>query len=365
MSNANHDKHKTTPIAISAMSSDDMEKMGITDFNGVAQASPSIHFTTYPSSNRLTLYMRGQGINDPMQVTSDGSVGLYQDGFYVGRPLGAIFELADLERVEVPRGPQGTLSGRNTTGGAVNLIGKKPTGEFGFKQSFSFGSRNLFRSRTVIDLPEWQNISTKLTLLKSSQDGYVKNSGSSHDDGESGQFSSRFALNWKALDNLSVDYFMEKGDLDNTPGYLQNASLKTVAGYTHADSPRGSTYRPIDLRSSRSSFENHGLTLTWDVSDALTIKSLSGSGVPDQVSVTVPSCGLLNGRLTWAVDLPRGDRARIGLWGENLTNQRYPLQVVGLGGGAVATNTAPAGRTALADIWAPPPSYGIDMVYEY
>jgi len=733
---------QTTPIAISAMSSDDIEKMGITDFNGVAKASPSIHFTTYPSSNMLTLYMRGQGINDPMQVTADGAVGLYQDGFYVGRPLGAIFELADLERVEVLRGPQGTLYGRNTTGGAVNLISKKPTGEFGFKQSFSFGTRNLFRSQTVIDLPEWHNVSTKLTVLKSSEDGYVKNAGSSHDYGESGQLSGRFALNWRALDNLSVDYFMETGALDSTPGYVQNAAVQrsgTVAGYTHADHPRGSTYRPVDLPESTSRFENHGLTVTWDISDTLSFKSLTGyrelkfdgyqdyaealgtavstnanttldlvndytfsqefqligsafddsiryvsglyyfrdsvshyedfftgllatpaytsfsqklrdvsaeakslaaygqvtwtpdilehkldltlglrftrddrsadrdlvsiasgpmfpggpfvrselgenndqrfsrfnpaatvnynwnddlstylkvstgyraggsseaapfgsfdltygpekvtaleaglksywldrrvringavfqnkltdmqmlistdpvdssvvqgfnagkatmqgvelevlvqpvadfsmglnyaylhtkfdsvkapagsifdntfnpaspyaaggeirdlfvvpnaprhslnlsadytfahfdnstlaahldyrwqsrmftsalggSGVPDKVSVSVPSYGLLNGRLTWAVELPRGDRARISLWGENLTNEEYPMQVMGLGGGPVPVYNAqrgvvaPAGRTALADIWAPPPSYGIDLVYEY
>jgi iron complex outermembrane recepter protein len=270
---------QTTPIAISALSADALEKMGIADFADVAQASPSIHFTTYPSSNMLTLYMRGQGINDPMQITADGSVGLYQDGFYVGRPLGAIFELADLERVEVLRGPQGTLYGRNTTGGAVNMISKRPSGEFGFKQSFNVGTRDLFRSLTTIDLPAWNDLAAKLTVLKSSRDGNVKNSGNSNDYGASEQLSGRLDLHWQASDALSADYFFENGTLNSTPLYFQNAQVQQsgrVAGYTQASSPRDTTYRAIDLPESTSRFENHGLTLGWDISDSFTVKSLTG-----------------------------------------------------------------------------------------
>ncbi len=270
---------QTTPIAIAALSSETLQKMGINDLNGVAQASPSIHFTTSPSSNMLTLYMRGQGINDPMQVTADGSVGLYEDGFYVGRPLNAIFGLADLERVEVLRGPQGTLYGRNTTGGAVNLISKKPSGEFGFKEDLTVGTRNELRSQTTIDLPAWHDLSTKLTVLKSAEDGYVKNIGSSHDYGESGQFSGRLAVSWKPTDTFSANYFFESGNLESTPLYFENAGVAqggTVAGYNDADRPRSSTYRSVDLPQTTANFSNHGLTLSFDVNDALTIKSLTG-----------------------------------------------------------------------------------------
>lgn len=272
---------QTTPIAISALSADTLTNLGVTSFEGVAKASPSISFTPYPSSsNLLILYMRGQGVSDPMQITSDGSVGLYQDGFYISRPQASTFDLADIERVEVLRGPQGTLYGRNTTGGAVNLISKKPTGEFGFKQTLSFGTLNYFRSLTTVDLPAWGGVATKFTLLKSAKDGYVKNSGSGHDFGEEEQQAGRFALHWDVAERFAVDYFFEYGELDSTPLYYQNGSLNgsTMLGfpYNHHDSPRDRTYRPVDLDLSTSDFEGHGLTLTWDAADNFQIKSLTG-----------------------------------------------------------------------------------------
>lgn len=275
-----------TPIAISTLSTEQLQAQGITSFEGVAKASPSITFTPYPvSSNLLILYMRGQGVSDPAQITSDGSVGLYQDGFYISRPQAATFDLADLERVEVLRGPQGTLYGRNTTGGAVNLISRKPGGEFDFSQSLTFGDRDRFRSLSVIDLPEWHDVSTKLSLLKSSKDGHVKNIGSSRDFGEESQLAGRIAVHWNAAPDVAVDYFMEKGSLDSTPGYYQNAAWSgtdiqfdgnTYPYHAEGGRPQSRAYRPVDLNLSTSDFEGHGLTVAWDVNDALTIKSLTG-----------------------------------------------------------------------------------------
>jgi iron complex outermembrane receptor protein len=269
------------PISMSALTADAIEKKNITDMIGVAQNSPSISFAPNPgSSNTLILYMRGQGAAVPNAPSSEGGIGLYQDGFYIGRPSGITFDLADLDRVEVLRGPQGTLYGRNTTGGAVNLISRRPSGEFGFRQTLDFGTRDKFRSLTTVDLPRWNSVATKLTVLHSAIDGYVQNAGSGHDFGEQQQQAGRLQLRWDPAQMLGIDYFMDTGNIDDTPTYYQNASLDglTLQGYpyTRADRPRDTTYRPVDLDSSYTHNEAHGLTATWDVSDAVTVKSLTG-----------------------------------------------------------------------------------------
>jgi iron complex outermembrane receptor protein len=90
----------------------------------------------------------------------------------------------------------------------------------------------------------------------------------------------------------------------------------------------------------------------------------TGPAVPGKEFYQVPSYGLVNARLTWAVELPRGDNAKVSLWGRNILNKEYPVQVIGLGNG-IATPGVAAGYTQSAKIWAPPPSYGIELVYEY
>jgi len=292
------EKLQNVPIAITALSGEELTRKGITTFEGVAQATPSITFVPYNnSSNTLTVYMRGQGFIDPGQITADGAVGLYEDGFYVGRPQASTFDLADIERVEVLRGPQGTLYGRNTTGGAVNLISKAPSGEFGFKETLDFGNRNLFRSLTAVDLPAWRGVSAKLTLLKSAIDGNVKNIGPSHDYGEEEQQAGRIRLLWRPMDNVQVDYFFEKVTIDSTPIYYQAPAFNGLplfnenTPYFSPSGPATETYRPVDLRLSTSDFYAHGLTLAWNASDALTIKSLTGyreltwDGIQDYVEV--------------------------------------------------------------------------------
>ena len=85
----------------------------------------------------------------------------------------------------------------------------------------------------------------------------------------------RLGLRWDISDTLAVDYFLETGALESTPIYYQT-TLSLYPGYQDASSPAETTHRPIDLPLSESEFEGHGLTLTWQASDALTIKSLTG-----------------------------------------------------------------------------------------
>lgn len=272
-----------TPIAISTFDNSALAEKGITDLSGIAAHTPSITAVPYPSSNNtLTLFIRGQGAPNPMEVTQDGAVGLYLDGFYLARPQSSTFDIADVERVEILRGPQGTLYGRNTSGGAVNIITRKPSGEFGFKQELTFGSYDQFRSLTTIDLPEFADLSLKLSHLRSSKDGYVKNAGSSHDYNESEQRATRFALAWRPDRPFTVDYAMETGELDSTPVYYQNPALNGMmlapdgTAYFAKEHRMERTYRSIDLPSSTSEYQGHYLTLSWQITENLNLKSLTG-----------------------------------------------------------------------------------------
>jgi iron complex outermembrane receptor protein len=104
-------------------------------------------------------------------------VATYLDGVYVAAAQGGIFNIADLERIEVLRGPQGTLFGRNVTGGAVSFTTRDPTGRFGVKQTFTLGNYNQFRSSTRVDLPQMGAFSAAFTYAHTQRDGDIKNLG--------------------------------------------------------------------------------------------------------------------------------------------------------------------------------------------
>ncbi len=270
---------QTTPIAITAISADTLNKAGVTDFAGVAQQSTSINFTPYPSSsNTLILYMRGQGVADANQITQDGSVGLYEDGFYIARPQAETFDLADVERVEVLRGPQGTLYGRNTTGGAVNIISKKPTGDFDIKFSIDGGQRDYVRALGTMNLPTIAGgLSSKITLLYSNMAGNVSNSGG-EDFNRENQKGARASLRWDTGGMFTADYFYEVGELQSTPIYYQDAALSgiaTIPGYPSTVGLASHSWEPIYLPLSVAKFNSDGLTLNFKFNDAVNLRSLT------------------------------------------------------------------------------------------
>ena len=268
---------QTTPIAITALSADTLEKAGVTTFAGVADQSTSINFTPYPSSsNTLILYMRGQGVADANQITQDGSVGLYEDGFYISRPQAETFDLADVERVEVLRGPQGTLYGRNTTGGAVNIISKKPTGDFDVKFSLDGGQRQYVRALATVNLPTiFGGLSSKVTGLYTHLGGNVDNSGGEDYNYES-QKGARVSLRWDTGGLFTADYFFEIGKIESTPIYYQDPQLVgLIQGYPQTDGLAGNTWEPIYLPLSIAKFNSDGLTLNFKLNDSTALRSLT------------------------------------------------------------------------------------------
>ena len=273
-----------TPIAITALTSSALQASGISDLTGIVQATPSLYFAPFPnSSTTLVLFMRGQGIGDPGIITKDGGVGLYLDGIYLSRPQASTFDLADVERVEVLRGPQGTLYGRNTTGGAVNIITRKPSGEFGVRGVAALGNLDYRRVLLNVDLPALGTLKAKVTGLYSQRDGWAHNRGNgdgvtpqANDFQSDRKYAARGAIRWEPSDSVTVDYAADYSNIRTTP--VRYVTENAFAGllFPGYNSNANLSYRPVHLPYSRVKSDGQSLIAEWQASDALTLRSLSG-----------------------------------------------------------------------------------------
>ncbi len=167
-------KLQDTPIAITAVDAALIESRSATSLADVTKAAPSV--VLRPSSaafgNSISATIRGLGQGDFNPALEPG-VGLYIDDVYYPRLTGANFDLLDVERVEVLRGPQGTLTGRNSEGGAIKFISRKPTGEGGYV-SATYGSRNRINLRASADFKLAENLFARLSGTFADQGGYVQ-----------------------------------------------------------------------------------------------------------------------------------------------------------------------------------------------
>jgi len=170
---------QSTPVAISAISGDQLRTLNVVRLDGVSQLAPSVRITQASgSANAPALFIRGIG-TITTALYAEPSVGLYIDGVYTPRPTGDTFDLPDISSVEVLRGPQGTLFGRNTTGGAILLNTTAPTERRGAKVDLSYGSRQEVIGSAVVQLGRIAGtpFKVKLTAQTHSRDGWVRTPG--------------------------------------------------------------------------------------------------------------------------------------------------------------------------------------------
>lgn len=203
-----------TPIAISAFNSDTIEKLSIEDVSDLNNLAPNtLVVAPIGSAYNVGVNIRGLGTASP-SLAIDPKVGIYVDGVYMARNVGAILNIIDLERIEVLRGPQGTLWGKNTTGGAISMVTNAPSEEFEFSQNLSVGNFGLLSSITSIDTGEYNGFAAKFTYLKSEEDGWATNTfaGASEPDlGAKETDAFRLALQYKA-DDFSINYAYDDTD---------------------------------------------------------------------------------------------------------------------------------------------------------
>ena len=166
-----------TPLSVVALSAEDLEANNVSDLTDLSQIVANLDFSQGNNtlSNNATIFIRGIG-QDATQLTNDLGVGAYVDGVYLARMRGSVSRLADVERVEVLRGPQGTLFGRNTTGGAVNLITKKPQDELDARVQVTLGNYGRLESQAVLNVPLIaERLFARFSVATADTDGYTKN----------------------------------------------------------------------------------------------------------------------------------------------------------------------------------------------
>ncbi len=207
------------PISVTVLDGDKINKAGIFDSTGIANNSPGLAYGEF-SPGQAKFSMRGIGSADD-GAGLDNSVSLFLDGIYVGRGAGINFDLFDLERIEVLKGPQGALFGRNTIGGAISVVTQKPAEEFSGKFALTAGNEGILRYQGLVTGPLSENLSGKLVVNHREHDGFVHNVVLDTDVQDEDQTSVRGQLLWRGEDSewiLSADSLKDdRADAGRTP----------------------------------------------------------------------------------------------------------------------------------------------------
>jgi iron complex outermembrane receptor protein len=167
---------QVVPVAVTALTSKTLADIGFENIRDLDAIAPGVS-TREGAGGLQTVQFTMRGVYGVGTFASDSGVALYVDGLYIASTEGSEFDLADVERIEVLRGPEGTLFGRNAIGGAVNVITKEPSGEFHIHQQFDGGNLSQFKSKTSIDLPAWGPVSASIVFLHDQAAGDVRNLG--------------------------------------------------------------------------------------------------------------------------------------------------------------------------------------------
>ena len=259
------------------------------DLRDIGKYTPGMSFTSYgmASNEAGAIFLRGIGQSDHM-VTTDPGVGLYIDGVYVGRNQGAALDLLDLERVEVLRGPQGTLFGKNTIGGAVNVVSRKPTGTAGGHASFTAGQDGRLNGSVSGEMPLGNQAAIRFSILGKHRNGVGEQVFTGAETGDEDSLSGRARVHWHGAGaefSLAVDATRARQaamphSLYEQSDWLGVAPCYRRAGDGYAPCPTGSETDPFvsysldDLDTAQELF-GVSANLASDVSEGLVFKSVT------------------------------------------------------------------------------------------
>ena len=272
------------PSSISAFNERALDRIQAQDTTGLQGAVPNLNIVQgRGSSNATNIFIRGIGQPDALQ-TFDPAVGVYVDDVYLSRIRGNQLDLLDVERIEVLRGPQGTLYGKNTIGGAIKFVSRKPGDELHAEGSASIGSYSQFDLRGNISGPLSEGISAGVSIMRSSRDGFVEDRNDDREYNDRDSFGVRGALAFTPSSNVRIDLTADYShdDAALNVGRPVNNLVTFSGGILVVTDPVGSgKYKwkgettPGFPNSTKLTHYGFAGTAAIDLTDALTFKSIT------------------------------------------------------------------------------------------
>ncbi len=287
-----------TPVAVTAMDASALRDAGVRNLADLNQIAPSIDVASANGNAPLAnVYIRGVGQRNS-GANIDSGVGIYIDDVYSGRPDGALLDLNDIQSVQVLRGPQGTLFGKNTTGGALVFTTNRPTDEFEGSVGVRVGNYNRLDGDFVLNLPVTDNLWTRLSGVARTRDGYIDNLFDGEDYMDEDRQSLIWQTRWVPTESLTIDLNLNWAETDQTmrpqkcmpvPGTIGwqaqifdtiaivPATGKTVDEHCAEAREAGDNNTVISDLGGDYYAENKGsaLTVEWALTDDLSLKSIS------------------------------------------------------------------------------------------
>jgi iron complex outermembrane receptor protein len=275
------------PVAISAFSAETIERQGIADLTDIGKFVPNLNVTGFSAGHTSSAnpFIRGIGLQDHL-ITTDPGVGVYVDGVYLGRQVGQNWSLANIERVEVLRGPQGTLYGRNSIGGAINIITRQPGDEDGGRLSFTAGTRGRLNADFYTNMAFSDQFALSLTGAYQHRDGlgrFLLLENPRKEVGEMDDVAARVAFKWSPTDRLS---FLVTADGNDGDGGLRpyDTLINQVpnggvyaSGYRNSDTsanPYNNNTGQESQVAVTNAAEGVSLTVDYEISDSMAAKLL-------------------------------------------------------------------------------------------
>jgi iron complex outermembrane recepter protein len=273
-----------TPIAVSVLTAQGLEDRGVKSLADLGNgAIPSLKVAPFFSRpGALIMNIRGIGVlADSNQPARDQGVGVYVDGVYLGRPQGLGTALYDIASIEVLKGPQGTLFGRNTSGGAVNIVTKKPSGDLKLSGSVGVSSFDGRKGEVHLDLPSFANISTKIDAVVTSRAGWVDNPlPNAEDYGSFDRRGYRIAALWEPTANFNAEYAYDNGYDATSTLFMQLLEVGTFRQAARAPAQPNrirESHTGLPQQLSIGETQGHRLGMDWNITENLRLKYIGSS----------------------------------------------------------------------------------------